>query len=238
VEPFGGFCSVLLNKPRSPVEIYNDINKDVVNLLLCLKEHTLELISELSMMPYSRWLYEQLIGVLDEPFEVPNVERAAKWFYLNHSSFAGMKTRSSPGNWGHGAHHNVVVGMRDGFNNLLLCAQRLFNVQIENRSYEYVLEHYDSPDTFFYVDPPYYETDNVFVGLTLEQHEELRNRLAKLQGCWLLTYNEHAKIEDMYREFKIEKVSVQKIASQARDSGGVREYYTHLIISNIHGGEK
>jgi DNA adenine methylase len=214
------------------VEIYNDINKDVVNLLLCLKEHTLELISELSMMPYSRWLYEQLIGVLDEPFEVPNVERAAKYFFLNQSTFSGIR-RPSLGDWSHST--TRALGMKHGFNNLLLCAQRLFNVQIENRSYEYALEHYDSPDTFFYVDPPYYETDNVFVDFTLEQHEELRNRLAKLQGSWLLTYNEHAKIEDMYKEFKIEKVSVQKTAPLARDSGGVREYYTHLIISNIHG---
>lgn len=44
-EPFGGFCSVLLNKPVSEVEVYNDINKDVVNLLLCIKEYPFDLFS-------------------------------------------------------------------------------------------------------------------------------------------------------------------------------------------------
>jgi len=47
VEPFGGFASVLLNKPPSKVEVYNDINKDVVNFLVCLRDRPLDFISRL-----------------------------------------------------------------------------------------------------------------------------------------------------------------------------------------------
>jgi len=60
VEPFGGFCSVLLNKPPSPVEIYNDISKDVINLLICIRDYPIQLVSEIQMLPWSRWLMKGL----------------------------------------------------------------------------------------------------------------------------------------------------------------------------------
>jgi len=233
VEPFGGLCSVLLNKPPSKVEVYNDISRDVVNLLICLKEYPLELISELSLMPYSRWMYEQLIGILDEPFTIPDVERAARWYYLNESTFAGLHGKTGTGSWGHGVKKNYAAMFRRRFGMLLACSKRLLNVLIENRSYEYILEKYDSPDTFFYVDPPYYETDAALgIGFTPEQHRELKERLSRLEGMWLLTINDHPQVRHLYKEYNIERVITPKVVCPPKDAG-FREYYAHLIISNI-----
>jgi len=238
VEPFGGMCSVLINKPKSKVEVYNDINSDVVNMLICVRDYPLDLISRLFMMPYSRWLYERMLGILDEPFSIPDVQRAADWFYLNESTISGLSdNRSTSGSWGHGVNRSIPSVIRNRLNMLLIVSKRLLDVQIEHKSYEYVFEHYDSPETFFYVDPPYYETDDAMgIHFSPKQHEELRDRLDQLQSKWLLTINDHPKVLELYEKYRIERVTVTQQASLSKDTGGFREYYDHLIVTNYPKG--
>ncbi|RLI00128.1 hypothetical protein DRO19_00300 [Candidatus Bathyarchaeota archaeon] len=234
VEPFGGFCSVLLNKPLSPVEIYNDISKDVVNLLICIRDYPIQLISELEMLPWSRWLYERLIGVLDEPFEIPDVERAAIWYYLNESTFDAMHSeKPTPGDWRRATTRNHAALFRKRWKMLLWASRRLQNVMIECRDYREVLELNDSPETFFYIDPPYYETDDALgISWNHNQHKELASVVSKLKGKWLITYNDHPEIRKLYRKYKIEKIVISRSAVHPKYSDGVRGHYVHLLIMN------
>jgi len=234
VEVFGGFCSVLLNKPPSEVEVYNDISKDVVNLLLCIKEYPFDLFSELSLLPYSRWLYEQLIGVMSDPFEPPNPKRAARWYYINESTFSGLHSEKPwSGTWRHGLTRNQPLEIRRKALQLFAVAQRLYRVSIENKDYRYMLEHYDGEDALFYLDPPYYHTDDALgISWTKEQHEELSQRLRSLKGKWILTYNDARQIRDLYANCDVERVTVPKVAPNSKETEGLREYYDHLIITN------
>jgi DNA adenine methylase len=234
VEVFGGFCSVLLNKPPSEVEVYNDISKDVVNLLLCIKEYPLDIFNELSLLPYSRWLYEQLVGIMNEPFETPNPIRAAQWYYINESTFSGLHSEKPwSGTWRHGLTRNQSLEIRNKALHLFAVAQRFYRVSIENKDYRYILEHYDGDDVLFYLDPPYYHTDDALgISWTREQHEELSQRLRNLKGKWILTYNDAAEIRHLYHGYSIERITVPKVASNSKDTEGLREYYDHLIISN------
>jgi DNA adenine methylase len=234
LEPFGGFCSVLLNKPPSKVEIYNDVNRDVVNLLLCIKECPFLLFSELSQMPYSRCLYEQLIGILGESFEMPNVRRAAQWYYINESTFSGLhSTKQSAGTWRHGVTKNLALELERKSFQLFAVSKRLYRVHLENKDYKYILKHYDGENSFFYLDPPYYQTDDALgISWIQKEHEELNTRLKDLKGKWILTYNDAPEVLDLYGKFKIERVTLPKIASDSKQTGGLREYYNHLIIRN------
>jgi len=234
VEVFGGFCSVLLNKPPSEVEVYNDISKDVVNLLLCVKEYPFDLFSELSLLPYSRWLYEQFIGMVNDPFEPPDPERAAHWYYINESTFSGLHSEKPwSGTWRHGLTRNQPLEIRRKALQLFAVAQRLYRVSIENKDYRYMLEHYDGNDSLFYLDPPYYHTDDALgISWTKAQHEELSQRLKNLKGKWILTYNDVVEIRHLYRDFHVERVTVPKVAPNSNETDGLREYYNHLIIVN------
>jgi DNA adenine methylase len=234
VEVFGGFCSVLLNKPPSEVEVYNDISKDVVNLLLCIKESPLDIFSELSLLPYSRWLYEQLVGTIGDPFELPDPKRAAHWYYINESTFSGLHSEKPwSGTWRHGLTRNQPLEIRTKALQLFAVAQRLYRVSMENRDYRYVLEHYDGEDVLFYLDPPYYQTDDALgISWTEEQHEELNQRLKRLKGKWILTYNDTPQIRHLYREYIIERVTVPKVSPNSKDTEGLREYYDHLIVTS------
>jgi DNA adenine methylase len=227
VEPFGGFCSVLLNKPPAKIEVYNDLNKDVTNFILCLKEYPVELISELLLMPQSRWLFDQFLPVLNEPFDMPDIKRAAIFFFLSQTSLAKMIELDV--SFGFSKKRNIIF--RSSLTGrLLYAANRLLNVLVENKPYEKILEMYDSEDTLFYVDPPYYETDAPF-GITFspEQHKELRDRLFSLKGKWLLTINDTKETRELYEGCKIEELVTQQGGGIDKDSK--TKYYVNLLIS-------
>jgi len=232
VEPFGGFATVLLNKPLSKVEIYNDINKDVVNFLVCLRDYPIQLLSELYLIPWSRWLYEQWLSIFDTEARIPDPERAAKWFCINEETFSGMDTyRPSKGDWRVSMTRNYALTFRARFARLLLVSHRLLEVLIENKDYRDVLNQYDGEETFFYLDPPYFETKDAFgISWRLKDHEELRRRIADLKGKWLLTYNDCPAISCLYDGYHVERVIVPRYGGRVK--GHPREYYAHLIITN------
>ena len=67
VEPFGGAASVLLQKSRSPLEVYNDLDGRVVSFFSVLRERPDELARLLSLTPYARAEYELSYEISERP---------------------------------------------------------------------------------------------------------------------------------------------------------------------------
>lgn len=156
VEPFGGAAGVLLNKAPSPLEVYNDLNSDVVNFFRVLrdKEKAAELIRRLKLTPYAR---EEYYSFYPMP-EGDDIERARALIGRasmgigirmtvsnNRTGFAGdnKKTRKNAK-----VFVNRVEKMWD-------IAERFRSVVIEHRDALELIPHYDTPDTLWYLDPPY-----------------------------------------------------------------------------------
>jgi DNA adenine methylase len=157
VEPFGGAGSVLLRKPRSFSEVYNDLDDEVVNLFQVMRDKCAapELIRLVSMTPFSRQEYETAYQITTDP-----VERARRMIvrsFMGHGSTASNIDRKS------GFRANFVNGDRalpalDWANlppALNQVASRLVGVVIERRPALQVIDRYDSPDCLIYADPPY-----------------------------------------------------------------------------------
>src|SRR5487761_2681173 len=53
-EPFAGSAAVLLNRPPSPVETYNDIDGEVANFFRVLRNQKETLIEAIGLTPFSR----------------------------------------------------------------------------------------------------------------------------------------------------------------------------------------
>jgi DNA adenine methylase len=230
VEPFGGFCSVLLNKPPDDVEVYNDVSKDVANFLLCLRNDPLTVVSEIESLPYSRWLFGRLIdeikGAECQPLDP---HRAAKWWALNWMCFSGLHERLYETNWTHSANRNPAIQMNGTADRLFYAAARLQNVQVENADFRKVFELYDGPDTLFFVDPPYFQQEGA-LGVTLSEqdHKDLRDLLFRAQGKWILTYNDDRQVRTLYKGCKIEEV-VSEVSVKA--PGSKADYWKQLIIT-------
>jgi DNA adenine methylase len=157
VEPFGGAASVLLRKPRSYAEVYNDLDGDVVNVFQVLRNEKLaaKLKRQLELTPFARAEFDLAYLPSSDP-----VERARRMVIR---SIAGIGTESCFRKTGWrkttGANNvrlrNVARDWTAYPCQIDLFTERLRGVIVEQRDFADVIKFNDSPSTLFYVDPPY-----------------------------------------------------------------------------------
>ena len=194
VEPFAGGAQLFFHKPRSQVEILNDLDGEIVNFLRVCQRHPGELERTLRWQPASRKLFEwhatQPVALLTD------IERAARFLYLQKNAWGGLRTRQT---------FHYAVTKRSNYSPLSLrlveAAERLANVQIEHLPYQSILDRYDRPTTFFYLDPPYVGVDLYLHNLTDDQFSEIAERLERLKGRFLLSINDCDQAREYFKHF-------------------------------------
>jgi len=190
-EPFAGSAAVLLNRPPSPVETYNDIDGDVANFFRVLRDNKDELLEAIGLTPFSR---EEFRIAIEEPTdELTNVERARGFFVRARQVRTGLAQTASVGRWANclgtsrAGMSGAVSRWLGSVEGLAHVAERLLRVQIENDTAFRVIERYDSKETLFYCDPPYPpeirgDTKAYGYEMNLEDHVELSEVLNARKG--------------------------------------------------------
>lgn len=221
IEVFGGALSVFYQKQPSKVEVVNDINDDLINLHLCIKNRPQSLMLCLSSMLVSRKIFEMIKNKNLKPRN--DIEKAAFYYYLisnsfgaNTSQFAMSKTRKPK---------RLVKDFKE-------YSKRFKNVSIENKDYEYILKQYDYEDALFYLDPPYVGTEDYYQntgGFGINEHKRLCELLKGIKGKFILSYNDCSLIRELYKDFNIKQTSV----SYSLNSAVARKESKELIIMNF-----
>lgn len=192
VEVFGGSASILLNKPRSQIEVYNDADGDVVNFFDVLRDRPEELAEFCRDVPFAeelheRWATDWFNG--EKPDD--DLKRAAVWMFIRYSSFNG-KTGSKSGFKREPVveetHGQVADTWEQAPERIRETAERLRGVSIVNDDFSNVIERYDSPETFFYLDPPYYGTEHYYPETA--DHDKLANDLEDIEGDAMVSYTD------------------------------------------------
>lgn len=222
IEPFGGAASVLMQKPRSPGEVYNDIDDEVVGLFRVLRDPgtAAALQRRLLLTPFSRAEFRAAYAKIEDP-----VERAAR---LVIRSFMGYGSDSAT--LGSVTGFRVAVSRqvdymgarrKDGGGQssaidwagwppvIPMFVQRLSCVVIENHDALKVMRTSDAADALHYVDPPYPISTRTRVGkgrgyrheLTDQQHIDLAACLHGLNGMVVLSGYRCALYDDLYRDW-------------------------------------
>jgi len=206
-EPFGGAANVLLNKPPSPVEVYNDIDSNVVTIFRVLRDYPDELRRALELTPYSREEYVRCLGPLDG---LDDVEKARRLIVRYRQVFGGQGQKGTPGQWSYsvtrssrGMAHAVSHWLSAIDKVLPSVVERFRRVQIENLPWQEIIRRYDTPETLFYCDPPYLlSTRNGCVGykyeMTVEEHRELAEVLNSVKGHVVLSGYASPEYDEWY----------------------------------------
>ncbi len=221
VEPFGGAASVLIRKPRSYSEVYNDRWDMVVNVFEVLRdpEKAEQLKRELELTPFSRSDFE---AIDNETLRSRDpVERARLTVFR---SFAGFGSASTNGDFATGFRANSAKSgttpAHDWVNypgHVGMFTERLKGVIIENRDAVDVMLQHDGPETVHYVDPPYpHETRNMQRGnasyafdMTDDDHRDLAKVLDELEGMVVLSGYRSEIYNELYGDWRtLEKQAI------------------------------
>lgn len=220
VEVFGGAAWVLFYQDKyAETEVYNDYDGKLVNLFRCVKYHRPELQRELSFLLNSRELFEDYLSQ-SQARGLTDIQRAARFFFLLKVSY-GANRRSF------GCTKKDVVKMIDY---LARVEARLSSVIVENRDFEDLIRVYEGPDTFFYLDPPYYGSEKYYqVQFSEDDHVRLREALKTIKGKYLLSYNDCDYIRKLYKGTNIKEI---ERSHNLRIRYWRKERFKELLISN------
>lgn len=210
VEVFGGSGVILFSKPVSPVEVYNDFNGDLVNLFRIIRDRRAELFDLLQYTLYSREEWTNAVEIMRTGNYKDELHRAWATFTAYNQSMGGVVT-DGRGGWGYGKTRCPAPDFTERVRLLENMQNRLRNVQIENLDFREVINKYDSPQTFFYLDPPYVketraEPSSYRHEMTELDHIDLVLALKDLQGKMILSGYDHPvykPLSDMYYKYVI-----------------------------------
>jgi len=216
IEVFGGAGWVLFAKDKhADMEVYNDVNGELVNLFRCVKHHPEALQKELEYSLISR---EQFFECRDIPGST-DIQRAAKFFLLVKNSY-GTDLRS----FGcRGRDLDKAIERLPEVN------KRLSRTVIENKDFESLIKTYDRAEALFYLDPPYYEAEKYYPDrFNPDDHARLRSTLENIKGRFILSYNDCDYVRELYKAYGIIEVERQhNLLTRKRPAR-----YKELIIKN------
>jgi DNA adenine methylase len=199
VEPFGGAGSVLMRKPRSYAEVYNDLDSEVVNLFRVLRERGPDLRALLKLTPFARVEFDMSYEASPDP-----VERARRTIIRSFMGFGSNSVnREAKTGFRANANRSGTTPAHDWVNYpdcIEVFTERLSGVVIENRDAIEVMAQQDSPDALHFVDPPYVhdtrsEKHRYACEMTDGDHERLLSFLPTLKGAVILCGYEHPLYE-------------------------------------------
>lgn len=226
-EVFGGAASVLLQKPRSYAEVYNDKWDTVVNVFEVMRDPKMakELKRVMELTPFARTELDKT-GEIDFSKIKSKVERARLTVLR---SFAGFGSASTNAKYSTGfrsnSHRSRTTPAMDWVNlpsHVDALVERLKGVTIENRDAKIVLLQHDSPETLHYVDPPYvHSTRNMARGnaayeceLTDDDHRLLAAVLRGVKGMVMLSGYDCPLYTELYEGW--ERIERKHMADGAR----------------------
>lgn len=225
-EPFVGMAGVFLRRPFVvPAEVINDVNRDVVTLFRVLQRHYVPLMDMLKWQLTSRAEFERLVTT--DPGTLTDLERAARFIYLQRTGFGG-KVRGRNFGVTYGPARFDVTKLAP----LLEAAhERLASVIIECLSWEAFIDRYDRPESLFYCDPPYQGSEDDYGKdlWTSADFVRLADRLRRIKGRFLVSLNDTPDIRAAFRGCRLETVTTTYTV--ARHAGAGAEAKELLIRS-------
>ncbi len=185
-EPFVGGAAIFFGKEPSQVEVLNDTNKELINFYQVVQNHYSDVERLIRATLHSRRLHADASTVYTNPHLFDEIKRAWAVWVLTSQTFSSI----IDGTWGYDKKDNTttqkISNKREQFTEAL--AIRLQNVQLECADALYIIQSRDTPGSFFYCDPPYYNSNcGHYNGYSIQDFEALLRLLSGIQGKFLLS---------------------------------------------------
>ncbi len=227
IEPFVGSGGVFFNAPIGDRKsVLNDSDKDVMDLYRIMKN-----------------------GFQMKQYNIPQqVEAQTRYAHANHtnptdkllslimlscSSFGGIGRRNNNKMYKPMSAGNIKRKLEHAQDN----KEYLKNTRLFNTDYKGIIKKFDSPKSFFYLDPPYESSKKIYNSKKQSSgdfnHEELSRVLKGIKGKFILSINNSSRIRDLFKGFKQTRVFVRGGSHHEKKEVNTIGYdRDELLISN------
>lgn len=230
-EPFIGGGAIYWAKTPSEVEVINDTNRELINFYEVCKNDFVDLEKMIRISLHSRSLHRDAKVVYENPHLFSRIKRAWAVWVLASQSFASMLD----GSWGYdkakGTTSQKIHNRRESFTEQY--AIRMQNTQVECTDALRIILSRDTKKSFFYCDPPYFNSDcGHYDGYSKQDFENLLQALSQLKGKFLLS----SYPSDILKEYQEKngwcQKSVEQIVSVANNNGKTGKKKLEMITAN------
>lgn len=224
VKPFCGAAALYFLKEQAKVEVLNDINGELVNLYRVVKHHMDEFVRQFRWSLTSRQMYKWL---QDTPEEIlTDIQRAARFFYLQKNAFGGKVTGQNFGTTTTSAPRLNLLRLEEDLSQAHL---RLSQTYIEHLSWEACVAKYDREHTLFYCDPPYWGTAGYGVDFGLDQYDRMAELARTIKGKMVISVNDIPEMRKSFAGLTMESVDITYTVGGGKKSSKAAE----LVIRNF-----
>lgn len=224
VEPFAGGAALFFMKPESKVEVINDYNGELVNLYRIVKYHLEEFVRHFKWALVSR--EEFLLQKIIDPTTLTDIQRAARFFYLQKNAFGGKSTGQTFGTACVSPPKFNLLRIEEDLSQAHL---RLARTYIEHLDWKACLKKYDRPTTLHYLDPPYWETAGYGMDFLFEHYEVMAELAKTIQGKMVISINDHPDVRNVFSGLNIKEVVINYTVGGNTKGRGRKE----LIVMNF-----
>ena len=245
VEPFSGAFWVYYNMdltkyPNLKRVVYNDFNKVNANLFACVRKYKefFEYIKDIPAQEKDRFIEYQKSAFEDFVFnpDEPNFQKGLEYIYVVTQVFSGIRPETSNFVDLKGKYSSKFNAFRNKLNN-----PKFFNhfdkiTHVRHGDFQDVVEEFDSPTTYFYLDPPYWKTEDYYSNQDFdrEDHERLAEVLSNIEGKYSLSYYHFDLLEEMYDRNTHRWVNKEYTKSAGAVAGKKQSKGNELLIMNYN----
>lgn len=224
VEAFCGGAALYFLRPMpAPVEVINDINGELVNLYRVVQHHLEEFVRQFKWALSSRQIFKW--HQVAQPETLTDIQRAARFFYLQHHAFGGKVDGQTFGT----ATTAPTINLCRIEENLSAAHLRLAGTTVENLPWHECLQRYDRPHTFFYLDPPYWQTEGYGVPFEFGEYVRMAELMRSAKGRMMVSINDHADIRKTFDGLSMLELNIRySVANNHGQPQSSRE----LVIMN------
>lgn len=223
VEPFAGAAAILFLKQPSQAEVINDINLDLITLYRVVQNHLEEFVRQFKWLLTSRQQFEWFQDT--PPDTLTDIQRSVRFFYLQKLSFGGKVSSRTFGTATTSPSRFNLLRLEEELSQAHL---RLSRITIEHLPWYKCITKYDRPHTFFFADPPYWQTEGYGFDFGIEQYEHLAELMKTSQGQFLVTINDHPDMIKVFKGFNTRFVKIDYTVG----GGGKGKNRQEMIVTN------
>jgi len=224
VEVFCGGAALYFLKPYpAATEVINDINGELVNLYRVVQHHLEEFVKQFKWALSSRQVFKWQKEA--KPEGLTDIQRAARFYFLQHHAFGGKVSGQNFGTATTGSPINLCRIEES----LSAAHLRLSGTYVENLTWQDCMKRYDRPHTFFYCDPPYWETEGYGVDFEYDNYVQMAEFMRTCKGKVMVSINDHPAIREAFNGLHMIGLDIKYCLNNTQ---GQPDTSKELVITN------